>query len=140
MTVNVLRVRWLGRGGRKALRGGADNVEVAAGEREALATWWAAVDVLLHRLDGQVAGLHRSFEGLADRVARLERHDHVRTMTGWIEHATLRSKPLVSVIMATRNRSEFFERSIQSMCAQQYGNWELVVVDDGGDDDAADRI
>ena len=61
-------------------------------------------------------------------------------MTGWIEHATLRTTPLVSVVMATRNRSEFFERSIGSLIAQQYRNWQLVVVDDGGDDGAQDRI
>ena len=45
------------------------------------------------------------------------------------------SNPCVSVIMATYNRSQYLKRSIPSFINQAYKNCELVVVDDGSEDD-----
>ena len=39
--------------------------------------------------------------------------------------------PLISVVLATRDRPEPLGRAIASVVAQRYRNWELVVVDDG---------
>lgn len=44
--------------------------------------------------------------------------------------------PAVSVIMPTYNRASYLKRSIDSVLAQDYKNWELVIVDDGGTDDS----
>lgn len=43
--------------------------------------------------------------------------------------------PYVSVIMATYNRSDYLDRSILSFINQTYKNCELLVVDDGSEDD-----
>lgn len=43
-------------------------------------------------------------------------------------------EPLVSVIMATKDREQIISRAINSVIAQQYKNWELIVVNDGGHD------
>lgn len=43
-------------------------------------------------------------------------------------------KPRVSVIMPTYNRADSLRRSIDSVIAQQWTDWELVVVDDGSTD------
>ncbi len=43
--------------------------------------------------------------------------------------------PCVSVIMATYNRAEYLSRSIPSFISQTYRSCELIVVDDGSDDD-----
>ncbi len=48
---------------------------------------------------------------------------------------TERSTGLVSVVMPTYNSAEFIEESIQSVQAQTYRYWELILVDDCSTDD-----
>ncbi len=42
--------------------------------------------------------------------------------------------PLVSVIMATKDRPELLASALQSVSRQTYPNWEIVLVNDGGQD------
>lgn len=42
--------------------------------------------------------------------------------------------PLVSVVMATKDRKELLSHALMSLAAQTYTNWEAVVVNDGGVD------
>lgn len=44
------------------------------------------------------------------------------------------SKPLVSVIMIFFNAERFIREAIESVFAQSYDNWELLLVDDGSTD------
>lgn len=44
-------------------------------------------------------------------------------------------RPLVSVILPTWNRARSLRKSIESVQAQTYTNWELIVADDGSVDD-----
>lgn len=44
---------------------------------------------------------------------------------------------LVSVVMPAYNSGAFIAESIRSVFAQTYGDWELIVVDDGSADDTA---
>jgi len=48
--------------------------------------------------------------------------------------------PLVSVIMATYNRSNYLHRSISSFINQTYKNSELIVVDDGSEDNTFEIV
>lgn len=43
--------------------------------------------------------------------------------------------PAVSVVMPTRNRAEIVHSAISSVLEQTYPRWDLLVVDDGGEDD-----
>ena len=44
------------------------------------------------------------------------------------------SEPLVSTIMIFLNGERFIEEAVDSVFAQTYGNWELLLVDDGSSD------
>ena len=48
--------------------------------------------------------------------------------------------PLVSIILPTYNRAGLIMETIESICRQTYSNWELVIVDDGSDDNTAELI
>jgi Glycosyl transferase family 2 len=52
----------------------------------------------------------------------------------WIEHATLERTPLVSVIVPTHDRATLLPRAVESVCAQVYKHWEIVLTDDGSTD------
>ncbi len=43
--------------------------------------------------------------------------------------------PLVSIVMPVRDRARVVGLAIDSIVAQRYSNWELIVVDDGSTDD-----
>lgn len=46
----------------------------------------------------------------------------------------LHDEPLVSVIMAAWNSEKYIAEAIESVQAQTYTNWELIVVDDASTD------
>lgn len=49
-------------------------------------------------------------------------------------------KPLFSILMANYNNAEYISDAIESVLNQTYSNWELVIVDDGSDDNSIDVI
>ncbi|RWF14981.1 MAG: glycosyltransferase family 2 protein, partial [Mesorhizobium sp.] len=51
-----------------------------------------------------------------------------------------RPAPLVSVVMAHRNRPLYLKQAIEAVEAQSYGNLELVLVDDGSDLEEARQL
>jgi glycosyltransferase involved in cell wall biosynthesis len=53
---------------------------------------------------------------------------------------TIHHEPLVSVLMLTYNRADFLKAAIESVIAQSYTNWELIVIDDGSTDQTADIV
>jgi glycosyltransferase involved in cell wall biosynthesis len=48
-----------------------------------------------------------------------------------------RPHPTVSVIVPCFRQAEYLEESLESVVAQTFSDWELIVVDDGSPDDAA---
>ncbi|MFR0636654.1 glycosyltransferase family 2 protein [Arthrobacter sp. LS16] len=57
-----------------------------------------------------------------------------RNLTSWSAPKIAR-RPLVSVAIATRNRGEYLRDSLYSIQNQTFEDWEVVLVDDGSDDD-----
>jgi hypothetical protein len=79
-------------------------------------------------------------DGLERRVDEHHRQIQVRTVMDWITHAFLRTSPLVSVVLPTRNRRHLLLRAIASVQAQTYTNWELLIVDDASTDDTSNFL
>jgi hypothetical protein len=61
-------------------------------------------------------------------------------VTSWIEQATLSETPLVSIILATRNRHQLLRRAVASISAQDYPRWEIILVDDGSTDQTPEVV
>jgi hypothetical protein len=49
-------------------------------------------------------------------------------------------KPIVATIMATYNHAAFVGQAIETVLAQTYATWELIVVDDGSTDGTLDIV
>jgi len=50
------------------------------------------------------------------------------------------STPLFSVIIPTYNREHFITQALQSVLAQSYEDFEVIVIDDGSDDSSQEKI
>ncbi len=93
-----------------------------------------------------LAGEQPDWRGLAKRLARevsallsphtkenTERLERIRLAKERISSDAYRQGgPLVSVLISTHNRRETLPRSIESLIAQTYKDWELLLVQDGG--------
>ena len=82
------------------------------------------------RTDAELAALN-------DKVAELERHSKIAAMSAWLPHAEVSEELLVNVVMPTRDRRQLLAEAIDSVKAQSYTHWELLVVDDGSTDDTS---
>jgi glycosyl transferase family 2 len=58
----------------------------------------------------------------------------------WSALAPLSEEPKVSIVLATRNRSVLLRRAVESVIAQSYPTWELIVVNDASTDDTKSTI
>lgn len=77
---------------------------------------------------------------LMRRLAELEAKARIAVVMEWIRRADLRRRPLVSVVLPTRDRSAILGRAIDSVLAQSYESWELIAVDDGSSDETASLL
>ena len=50
------------------------------------------------------------------------------------------SAPKVSVVTPTRNRAHCLGEAIDSILAQTFADWEMIVVDDGSEDETGDVV
>jgi len=58
----------------------------------------------------------------------------VKSSTGGV------SAPKISIVMAAYNEEQDIGRAIESILAQTFTNWELIVIDDGSTDTTADIV
>lgn len=106
----------------------------ASTERAPLLDWISATEERLAEA--------RNFEGLPRSTPTFDR---VAARAVLKEGRDLYEKkgsprPLVSVVIPTKDRVESLLVAVRSVMAQTYENWELVVVDDGSTDDTVERL
>lgn len=64
---------------------------------------------------------------------------YVRNIVSW-PHAAADRAPLVSVVYATKGRAELLGESLRSVLTQSVQDFEVIVVDDGPEDDSTLRM
>lgn len=100
----------------------------------------AEVAEIQHELAESAARNSEASELLEHRLAELEVGQRISATTAWAATAPLRHEPLLSVVMATRDRGEHVGTAIGSVVAQTYSNWQLVIVDDGSSDSTSEVL
>jgi hypothetical protein len=83
---------------------------------------------LANRVDGNL-------QRLSDASFDTERWAEIESVTRWIASIDQPESLLISVVMPTRDRADHVTRAIESVMAQDYSRWELVIVDDASVDD-----
>src|SRR5437588_5968855 len=54
--------------------------------------------------------------------------------------ATTETSPAVSIILPTYNRAKFLPQAFAAIQSQQFQDWELIVVDDGSNDNTRELV
>lgn len=62
------------------------------------------------------------------------------SQSGPLRDSTSLSHPMVSVVVPTYNRASLIERSLSSILSQSYKSLEVIVVDDGSQDETANVV
>ncbi|HWM09633.1 MAG TPA: glycosyltransferase [Solirubrobacteraceae bacterium] len=79
--------------------------------------------------------LARADDGLA--AARdLGLPARIAALATWLELSPPTGGPDVAIVLATRDRPALLARAVDSVLAQRYARWRLLVVDDGSSDDS----
>jgi glycosyltransferase involved in cell wall biosynthesis len=98
------------------------------------------IQASLAEVDAELAGLVRGVSDFEERAERIKRRlTAPEFLSGAASHPDLPA-PIVSVVLPTRDRAASIGDAIESVQAQSFANWELIIVDDGSRDRTSDLV
>ncbi|MFL6204920.1 MAG: glycosyltransferase [Acidimicrobiales bacterium] len=87
----------------------------------------------LRAVEGATQVLEPAVTALEAATRELERAQQVWTTKAWLGAVDVEEDRLISVVTPTHERPHLLASAIDSVIAQSYRRWEMLVVDDGGD-------
>lgn len=110
-------------------------------------SWWDAVTAAL---GGRLADCDAAVESAQERARALTRMprfspDLRRSLAQWTrdaggQEAAPHAAPTFSVITRTKDRALMLDRAVQDLLAQSRADWEMIIVNDGGEPAAVDAV
>jgi hypothetical protein len=95
---------------------------------------------LAAQVDGLRHELHDTRRDLENLVASSNVRLRVAETTMWAAIAPLRHEPMIGIVMPTRDRASLLPAALDSVRAQTYERWHVVVVDDASTDGSAELL
>ena len=81
-----------------------------------------------------------SFRKVAQPSSKFDTEKEADAIAAYRNYFKNAEQPLVSIITPVWNREELIKAAIESVQAQTYENWELLIVDDGSTDSTVDVV
>ena len=98
------------------------------------------IQALLAEVDAELAGLVRGESDFEERAERIKRRLTAPEFLNGVASRPDLPAPIVSVVLPTRDRAASIGDAIESVQAQSFTNWELIIVDDGSRDRTSDLV
>ena len=98
------------------------------------------IQALLAEVDAELAGLVRGESDFEERAERIKRRLTAPEFLNGVASRPDLPAPIVSVVLPTRDRAASIGDAIESVQAQSFTNWELIIVDDGSRDRTSDQV
>lgn len=89
----------------------------------------------LDRLDEVLTAAAAKTDRVAEQSLAAARQSQIWAVRGLLEASSTEYDTLISVVLPTRNRSQLLPEAIDSVLQQRHRRFELLVIDDGSEDD-----
>jgi glycosyltransferase involved in cell wall biosynthesis len=74
------------------------------------------------------------YRGHSDNITSTKKEEIKKSISEFKHRYDDILEPKISIIMSTYNRKHIICKSIESVLSQSFNNWELIIVNDGGED------